>query len=229
MPRSTWIVRAGAASGEIVAALRDAYGAQPGALAIAGVTLNPLEVVVIDDPAGRSYRVPVMIDQASGAFNFAAPIPADVPGWARLLTSSAPAAGRGVSASDQQRMAPGKVTASREDADYQRMFGPRAPQGDDGGPEYRALFGTVEQGQRAADSVQAAARKEVAALTDDQLFERMFGPGKGGPAASTAGTSPKKPDRDPLAASAAGRVGKHGRGSSAGIWNTARRPYPPRA
>jgi hypothetical protein len=274
VPHNQRIVRAGAAqslpvTGEIVAALRDAYGAQPGAMPIGGVTLNPLEVVAIDDPTGRCYRVPVTIDQASGTFNFAAPIPADGPGWSRLLASSSPAVSRGFSTRDQQRIqaavarraipperaafyatqaaagrditrlddlgailpgAPGKLAASREDADYERMFGPRAPQGDDGGPEYGALFGTVEEAQRVADSVQAAARREVAALTDDQLFERMFGPDRSRAAAAPgAGPKSEKPARDPLAAAAAGRAGKHGRGSLAGTWNRTMRPYPPRA
>jgi hypothetical protein len=266
VPHNQWIVRAGAAPGEIMAALRDAYGAQPGAMPIAGVTLNPLEVIVVDGPTGRCYRVPVTTDKASGAFNFAAPIAASGPGASRLPASS-PRASGGVSARDQQRIqaavargalpsdraafwvakaaagedisvvdqlvtvlpvAPGKVAASREDADYQRMFGARAPQADDGGPEYGALFGTVEHAQRAADSVQAAARREVAALTDDELFERMFGKDGAATAAPGMGSGSDRTVRDPLAARAAGRAGKHSRRAPAGTWNASQRPYAPR-
>lgn len=260
-------VRAGAAPGEIIAALQDAYAAQPGAMPIGGVTLNPLEVVTVDSATSRCYRVPVTIDKASGAFNFAAPIAASGPGASRLPASWPRRASGGVSARDQQRIqaavargalpshraafwvakaaagedisvvdqllailpvAPGKVAASREDADYQRMFGARAPQGDDGGPEYGALFGTVEHAQRAADSVQAAARREVAALTDDQLFERMFGKDESRAAAPGTGPGSDRTVRDPLAARAAGRAGKHSRRAPAGTWNTSQRPYAPR-
>jgi hypothetical protein len=267
VPHSQRIVRAGAAPGEIVAALRDAYAAQPGAMPIAGVTLSPLEVVTIDDPTGRCYRVPVTTDRVSGAFNFAAPIPAEGSEWARLLATSSRAASREISARDQQRIAaavargairperaafyatqaaaghditgldhlgailrvaPGKVAASGEDADYDRMFGARVPQGDDGGPEYGALFGTVEAGRRAADSVQAAARREVAALTDDELFERMFGKDESRAAAPGTGPGSDRTVRDPLAARAAGRAGRHSRREPAGTWNTSQRPYAPR-
>lgn len=123
---------------------------------------------------------------------------------------------------------PGKVSASREDADYERMFGARAPQADDGGPEYAALFGTVDSAQRAADSVQAAARREVAALTDDQLFERMFGKDESRAVAPGTGPGSDRTVRDPLAARAAGRAGKHSRREPPGTWNTSQRPYAPR-
>jgi hypothetical protein len=120
------------------------------------------------------------------------------------------------------------AAASREDADYERMFGPQAPQNDDGGQEYSALFGTVAQGQRASDAVQAAARREVEALTDDQLFERMFGPGESRTAAPGAGPGSERPVQDPLAARAAGRAGKNARREPPGTWATPSRPYPPR-
>ena len=78
----------------------------------------------------------------------------------------------------------------------------RAPQEADGGSEYGMLFGSIEEGQRRADEVQAAVRKEVAALTDDELHERMF-PG-----------SSRRAAAQPVTASAAGPVGQHGRGEA---------------
>ena len=253
MPHNQWTVRAGAAPGELIAALRDAYGAQPGAMPIGGVTLNPLEVVTVDSATSRCYRVPVTVDRASGAFNFAAPIAASGPGASRLPASSPRRASGGVSALDQQRIhaavargalpsdraafwvakavagedisrvdqlvavlpvSPGKVAASREDADYQAMFGARAPQGDADSPEYSALFGTIEQGQRAADAVQAAAWKQVTALTDDELFDQLFAPGISRTSAAT-----------PVTASAAGPAGQHGRGGVARKRYRVKAPY----
>jgi len=115
-------------------------------------------------------------------------------------------------------VAPGTVTAAA----------PREKP-EDGEAEYRQLFGSVEEGQRAADAVQAAARREVEALTDDELYERMFRPGESRTAAPGAGSGSERPVRDPLAARAAGRAGKHAHGEPAGTWNTTMRPYPPRA
>jgi hypothetical protein len=68
-------------------------------------------------------------------------------------------------------------------------------------PEYRALFGTPAAGQRIADDREIAARAAVAALTDDQVFEAMFG-------RASAPTAP-------VAASAAGPAGQHGQGEAA--------------
>ena len=68
------------------------------------------------------------------------------------------------------------AAASPEDADYERLFGSAGAQED--GPEYRALYGTVEEGQRVADARNTAAR-DAAAQTGDQAFERLFG--QGGP------------------------------------------------
>ncbi len=100
----------------------------------------------------------------------------------------------------------GKVAAaaSPEDADYDRLFGPRSAQGDDGGPEYQALFGPVEEGQRRADEVRAARRKEVAAMSDDELYESLFPSG----ARRSAATAP-------VAASAAAGAGQHGQREAA--------------
>lgn len=99
----------------------------------------------------------------------------------------------------------GKVAAaaSQEDQHYQRLFGARAPQEDVGGPEYRALYGPVEEGQRGADEVRAARRKEVAAMTDDELYGSLFPPGARTRAAAA-----------PVAASAAGPAGQQGRGEA---------------
>jgi hypothetical protein len=119
------------------------------------------------------------------------------------------AAGEDISVVDQAvavlpLTAMGKVAAavSPENAEYDRLFGARAPQEADGGSEYGMLFGSVEEGQRRADEVRAAVRKEVATLTDDELHERMF-PGASRRAAAA-----------PVVASAAGPVGQHGRGEA---------------
>ncbi len=133
-----------------------------------------------------------------------------LPAWRTAHWEAKAARGEDISVVDQLAggvVVPGagKVAAavSPEDADYERMFGARASQGDDGGPEYGALFGTPEQARQVADSVQAAAQREVEALTDDQLFERMFGKGDSRAAAT------------PVAASAAGPAGQHGQGGAA--------------
>ena len=65
------------------------------------------------------------------------------------------------------------AAASPDDADYGRLFGSPEPAED--GPEYRSLYGTVEEGQRRADSREIAAKNAVAALGDDQVYGRMFG------------------------------------------------------
>jgi hypothetical protein len=121
------------------------------------------------------------------------------------------------------------AAASPEGADYERLFGGRAPRADDGGSEYGALFGSVEQGQRRADEVRAARRTEVAAMSDDELYESLFPGGVGRTTAPRAGAGSQKPARDPLTAQASGRAGKHGRGTPAGTWSRTSRPYPPRA
>jgi hypothetical protein len=71
----------------------------------------------------------------------------------------------------------------------------------DGGPEYGALFGSVEEGQRRADEVRAGRRNEVAAMTDDELYASLFPPAARAAAA-------------PVAASAAGPASQHGRGEA---------------
>jgi hypothetical protein len=68
-------------------------------------------------------------------------------------------------------------------------------------PEYRALFGPPETGQRVADDREVAARAAVAALTDDQVFESMFG--KVSAAAA------------PVTVAAAGPASQHGQGEAA--------------
>jgi hypothetical protein len=94
------------------------------------------------------------------------------------------------------------ATASPEGAEYERLFGARAPQADDGGPEYGALFGSVEEGQRRADEVRAARRKEVAALSNDELYASLF-PGTTRRAAAV-----------PVEASAAAGTGQHGQATA---------------
>lgn len=73
--------------------------------------------------------------------------------------------------------------------------GPRpVPKEPEDEAEYRALFGSIQQGQRIADTREVAVKAAVAALTDDQVYENMFGHA-GAPAA-------------PVAASAAGGAGQ---------------------
>lgn len=66
--------------------------------------------------------------------------------------------------------------------------------------EYHTLFGSTQQGQQIADAREVAARAAVAALTDDQVYERMFGT--------------PSPAAAPVAASAAGVAGQQGRGQA---------------
>jgi hypothetical protein len=66
--------------------------------------------------------------------------------------------------------------------------------------EYHALYGSRQDGERAADAREVAARTAVAALTDDQVYESMFGK------ASAAAA--------PVAASASGPAGQRGRGEA---------------
>lgn len=70
----------------------------------------------------------------------------------------------------------GKVAASvpQQDQDYARLFG--SPEPGEDGPEYRAMFGTVEEGQRVADARNAAVR-DAAPQTGDEAFEKLFGKG----------------------------------------------------
>jgi len=74
-----------------------------------------------------------------------------------------------------------------------------APEEPDDEADYRALFGSVEQGQRTADAREIAAKAAVAALTDDAVYERMF------PSAT------RRPEAAPIEASAPAGAGQHGR------------------
>ena len=67
-------------------------------------------------------------------------------------------------------------------------------------PEYRGLFGPPDAGQRMADDREVAARAAVAALTDDQVYESIFG-------TSSAPATP-------VAASSAGPTSQHGQGEA---------------
>jgi hypothetical protein len=99
-----------------------------------------------------------------------------------------PAAGRVVAAA-----APRDANAG-----YHGLFGQTEPEED--GPEYTALYGSAERGRQVADTREVAAKAAVAALTDDQVYESMFG------TVSAAAA--------PVAASAAGPEGQHGRGEA---------------
>ncbi len=84
-------------------------------------------------------------------------------------------------------------------AGYHGLFGMTEPEED--GPEYTALYGSAERGRQVADAREVAAKAAVAALTDDQVYESMFGK-VSAPAAS-------------VAAAVAGSAGQHGQGEAA--------------
>lgn len=77
--------------------------------------------------------------------------------------------------------------------------------------EYRGLFGPPDVGQRMADDREVAARAAVAALTDDQVYENIFGKSSAAPV--------------PVAASTAGPAGQQGRGEAAQKRYRVKAPY----
>ena len=104
--------------------VRDAYKSTPGAMLISSISLNPLEVIVIDGQTAQYYVVPVTIGD-DGGFVFGAPakttgpggqsypdppgtVRPNVPGGSPTLpapTSSQAASCGGISARDRQRIA----------------------------------------------------------------------------------------------------------------------------
>ena len=70
---------------------------------------------------------------------------------------------------------PRAVSAAQasDDAVYDYMFGTRPDEPDPA--EYKALFPTAGQRQGAGDARIAAAAKATAALSDDELFDELFG------------------------------------------------------
>ncbi len=96
---------------------------------------------------------------------------------------------------------PVAAAASQEDRDYEALFG--GPREQDGNSlnEYRSLFGTRQEGEQAADAQAVAAKAAAAALTDDQVYERMLGKISVAPA--------------PVATAAAGAANQHGPGEAA--------------
>ena len=230
MPRNP-IVRAAAVQSlpvaqEIMDAVRAAYLAQPGAALISGITLNPLEVLAMNSQSGQSFRVPVTI-AGDGGLSFGPPIQPRVPGGTPRLPGLS--ASSSVSARDQQRIQAAvdrgaispqraefyvaEAAAGRDISQLAQLEGDLLPAGgavaasaaprdaDAEYPEYSKLFGTVQAGQQVADDREIAARAAVAALTDDQVYESLYGL-PGAPAA-------------PVVASAAGPTGQHGQGGAA--------------
>lgn len=217
---------------QIMNSVRSAYQAEPEAMLIADATLNPLELIVVDGQSGRYFRVPVTGND-DGTFTFGDPIPVTAPSsqnaYPQPPGSSTTAASRGISGRDRQRIQAaidrGAIPAFRA-----AFWEERSAAGEDisridqlvGGlldgmgtvaasaaprdadaeyPEYGRLFGTPEAGRRMADNREVAARTAVAALTDDEVFEAMFGKASS--------------ESAPVAASAAGPAGQHGRGGAA--------------
>jgi hypothetical protein len=219
----------------VVNTVRDAYMAQPGAMLISGLTLNPLEVLAVHGDTGQSYRVPVVAG-ADGALTFGTPV-RSLPGDASSLpvAASGQAGTRGISdrafqriqaAIDRGALPPHRAafwaalaSAGEDISQIDQLVGgllPSAgtmtaaasrggarPEPEKGGlDEYHALFGTREDGERAADACEITARATVAALTDDEVFDAMFGK------VSTASA--------PVTASAARPAGQHAQGGAVG-------------
>jgi hypothetical protein len=107
----------------VINQIRDAYQATPGAMLVNSISLDPLEVIVINGLTSEYYRVPVSVN-ADGSYAFGQPIAApgpgsqsypdppgtvrpDVPGGSPTLPAptSSQQASRGVSARDRARIA----------------------------------------------------------------------------------------------------------------------------
>jgi hypothetical protein len=97
---------------------------------------------------------------------------------------------------------PSAAAAARGTVAAAAARGPAQPKPDEDGLDaYHALFGSRADGERTADAREVAARAAVASLTDDQVYETMFGKGTAAPA--------------PVAASAAWPTGQPGQGEAA--------------
>jgi hypothetical protein len=216
---------------QIMNSVRSAYQAEPDAMLIADATLNPLELIVVDGQTGRYYRVPVTSnDDGTFTFGDPIPVTGpSSPNAYPQPPGSSMAAARGVSARDRQRIQAAvdrgaipswraafwqqKAAAGEDISRVDELVGglldglgtvaaSAAPRDADAEyPEYAALFGTVQTGQQRADARDVAARATVAGLTDDQVYESMFGKASA-PAA-------------PVTASSAGPAGQHGQGGAA--------------
>ena len=92
------------------------------------------------------------------------------------------------------------AAAPRDGAGYRAQSAQPEPE-EAGIDEYHALFGSRQEGERTADAREVAARAAITALTNDQVYDALFG--KVGAAAA------------PVTASAAGRTGQHGPGEAA--------------
>jgi hypothetical protein len=193
---------------------------------IEAVMLYPLQVLVADDTSRQICRVPVM-PGGNATASFGAPQPgvtaargaggvvardiqriADavgrgaMPQFRAAYWAACAAAGHNIDVVDQLEgggilMAAG---AASEPDEYTRLFAaPGARQTDDDGTEYSALFCDSKEGQRRADEVKAGARRQVAAITDDELHPTLFG------------QPSRRPPATPVTASAAAGAGKPGR------------------
>jgi hypothetical protein len=201
---------------QIMDEVRSAYQQTTNAMLIADATSNPLELIVVDGQTGRYYRIPVTSGADGGfTFGGPIPVTGPSAGTVSPGQPGGTAqASRGVSARDRQRIQAAidrgalpsfraafweaKAAAGEDISGVDQLVGglltglgtvaasaaPRDPDAEY--PEYGALFGTVEQGQRVADTREVAARATATALTDDQVYERMFGPASTPPAPVTA-------------------------------------------
>jgi hypothetical protein len=66
-------------------------------------------------------------------------------------------------------------SSAKEDESYDALFGARHQDQDDPDPVYAAFFATPEEDRKRADAHQVAAANAAAALSDDDLYEALFG------------------------------------------------------
>jgi hypothetical protein len=170
----------------IINQVRQAYLASPGAMPISSITLDPLEVIVIDGQTSQYYRVPVTVN-SDGSLAFGSPVPnpgpvspnaypnppgtvqPNVPGGSPTLpapTFSNASRGAGTAG----------VAASKDDAEYRALF-VAPPRDDPPAPDYDRLFTTRETAHRMLDQQDANARHAIQSLTDDQVYARLYGQG----------------------------------------------------
>ena len=71
----------------------------------------------------------------------------------------------------------GSSARSPEDQDYERLFASGQRDQDEPGGEYALLFPTPDQDRRRVSAREVAAAKAAAALSDDKLFDELFGKG----------------------------------------------------
>jgi hypothetical protein len=168
----------------IMDAVRTAYRALPDAMLVAGVELNPLEVTAVNGLTSEYFRVPVTVND-DGTFSFGAAIPTTGPGGQSYpdppgtVRPNTPGGSPTLPAPKYGPKQPGNKTgaaAAPADRDYAALFGPGTPDNTPA-PEYDKLFTSREAAERALDKQEADARHAIASMTDDALYQKLFGNG----------------------------------------------------